>query len=106
MSSTDSNDDRHTITSRDLLQLNGTILAAVLILLSIAASSARVFTSSELILAITIATVPFISSCDILLTRYKTSEYRFRLAKIATGSGLIGLVTAIGWFLGAIVNGR
>jgi hypothetical protein len=27
------------------------------------------------------------------------------LAKIATGCGLIGLVTAIGWFLGAIVNG-
>lgn len=95
-------DDRYTISAKDLLQVNATIIAGVLILLTIATSSQRVFTLTEVIIVI-IATLPFISSCDILLARYKSNENRFRVARIATGVGFIGLIMAISYFLGASV---
>ena len=95
-------DDRYTINAKDLLQVNATIIAGVLILLTIATSSQRVFTLTEVIIVI-IATLPFISSCDILLTRYKSNESRFRVARITTGAGFIGLIMAISYFLGASV---
>jgi len=100
----DNNDNNiHTIGSKDLLQTNATIIAGVLILLTIATSSQRIFTLTEVIIVI-IATLPFISSCDILLTRYKSNEYRFRAARITTGVGLIGLIMAITYFLSANVH--
>ena len=98
-------DDRYTITARDLLQANATIIAGVLILLTIAASAVASsdipFTLTDVII-VSAGTIPFVVSCIFLLEEYSKKEHGFRLAKRITYFGMIFLVGVIAYFLGLI----
>ena len=75
------------ITARDLLQANATIIAGVLILLTITASFDNPFTFWEVIL-VSIGTLPFVFSCVFLLEEHWSKEYGFKAAKRTTYFGL------------------
>ncbi|HKH85961.1 MAG TPA: hypothetical protein VKA40_05370 [Nitrososphaera sp.] len=91
--------DKYTITARDLLQANATIIAGALILLTIATSSDRPLTLLDVII-VSLGILPFVISCRFLLERSKSEEYGFRMARHLTYYGLLGLVAVIVYFLG------
>jgi hypothetical protein len=93
------NDEKYTITARDLLQANATIIAGALILLTIATSSDRPLTLLDVII-VSLGILPFVISCRFLLERFKSEEYGFRMARHLTYYGLLGLVAVIVYFLG------
>jgi hypothetical protein len=113
MSSSGNHDDdnRFTITARDLLQANATIIAGALILLSISTSVFREQPSDELfpalaafsffldVLIVSIGMLPFVLSCRFLLMEFKNKEHGFRRAKRLTYYGLLGLFAVIVYFL-------
>ena len=92
-------DYRFTITARDLLQANATIIAGALILLTIATSSDRPLTLLDVIV-VSLGIIPFVISCRFLLERFKSEVYGFRMARHLTYYGLLGLVAVIVYFLG------
>lgn len=98
MSSGNHNDNNYTITARDLLQANATIIAGVLILLTIATSSVRLFTRTDILIVI-LGTLPFVFSCQFLILHFGSKERGFRWAKRLTTYGLIGLIVVIVYFL-------
>ena len=82
-SSGNDNNNNYTITARDLLQANATIIAGAFILLTIATSSDRPLTLLDVII-VNIGIVPFVISCRILLERFMSEEYGFRMARHLT----------------------
>ncbi len=97
--SNNNNSILYTITARDLLQANATIISGVLILLTITVSFDRTFTFWEVIL-LSIGTLPFVFSCVLLLEEHWTREYGYKAAKHITYFGLFGLFIVIIYFLG------
>jgi len=99
MSSSGNDNNNYTITARDLLQANATIIAGALILLTIATSSDRPLTLLVVII-VSLGILPFVISRRFLLERFKSEEYGFRMARHLTYYGLLGLVAVIVYFLG------
>lgn len=94
MSSNTGHDDRFTINAKDLLQTNATILAGVLILLSIAASLESSVGFFAVVVPLGIA--PFLVSSTFLLALDSIPRDRaLRLAKQTTLVGLYCLAIAI-----------
>jgi hypothetical protein len=97
-----SNHNNYTITARDLLQANATIIAGVLILLtlttSFSSSFGRPFYYIDALVVIG-GTTPFIASSILIVEEYENKGRWFRLAKRITGYGLIFLVVTIVYFL-------
>ncbi len=95
-------DDRFTITARDLLQANATILAGVLIFLSIAVSFAGLFGRPLPLIGVigtAASSIPFVWSCETLLKQSNDREEQFRMARVLTGIGLVSLTLTIATFL-------
>jgi hypothetical protein len=87
-----------TIDAKDLLQANATIIAGVVVFLTIAVSFSTSFNRPfPLISVIMIAlgTIPFIFSCDHLLRNFEDPTHGFRWAKGITRLGLYYLVGTI-----------
>ena len=93
-----STDSDYTISARDLLQANATVVAGVFILLTITTSSDRPFTLLNMIIR-GAGMVPFVMSCRFLLKEFSTKEYGYRMAKHLTYYGLLGLILVIILFL-------
>ena len=99
----DDDDRGFTITARDLLQANATIIAGVLIFLSLTLSFAEEFgrpLEPVMLFTIGLGTIPFVVSCDLLLTRWNNSAHGFRVARAVTSIGLLYLTGTIVLFLG------
>jgi hypothetical protein len=71
--SSSGNNNNYTITARDLLQANATIIAGALILLTIAISSNRPLTLLDVII-VSLGILPFVISCRFLLERFKSES--------------------------------
>jgi hypothetical protein len=102
MVSSGSNDYKYTITARDLLQANATIIAGVLILLTLTASFSNSFGRPLYYvdaLVVIGGTTPFIASSILIVEEYENKGRWFILAKRVTGYGLIFLVVTIVYFL-------
>jgi len=84
-------DNHYTIGARDILQANATIIAGILILLTLVASN-RIPTPNEIILILA-TVIPFVISCMfILIGILRADRDRKKDFKIASFATIIGLV--------------
>ena len=87
---------------KDLFQANATIIAGVLIFLTLTISFASSF-GRQLdyygIITVAMGMIPFIFSSYWLLESFQSDEHRLRLAKTCTRLGLMYLFAAILYFL-------
>jgi hypothetical protein len=93
-----------TIDAKDLLQANATIIAGVLILLTLTGSFSSLFGRPFDfigVLVVVAGTAPFIASTVILLDEYQDKIRYFRYARGFTYWGLIFLFATIVYFLGS-----
>jgi hypothetical protein len=93
--------DRYIITARDLLQANATIVAGVLIFVSLSASLSQFDTPFVIygVIIVALGTIPFVYSIIFLVDDYRDITFGFRRAKVATRIGLQYLIGTILLFL-------